>query len=327
MVKQNFKVKAVIFIFSLCMPLFLGAQSLYEMNELFNEGAKLYSEENYEGAIKAFEGCIDMGYSVEGEEAEDLRMKAESYIPGLYYKVAVKDLKSGEYEVAIESLKKTVEVANAYGDESTANNASDQLPAVYYTLGNRYLKDNNNEEALKYYNLALEEDPNYAKVYLAMSLLYKSTDDIENLKNSIDKCIEASNASNDRRTEDKARKLGRDYFLKLGLDESQNGDLDVAINHINVSIGFEEEQPQAYYLLASLYNKKGDYDAAIDIVNKGLQFEDQDNEKRARLYYEMAKAYQSKEDTEAACEFYKKAAYGAYTEQANYQVEHILKCN
>ena len=47
---------------------------------------------------------------------------------------------------------------------------------------------------------------------------------------------------------------------------------------------------------------------------------------QAKYYYELGNAFVGKSDNEAACDAYKNAMFGAYAENAKYQVETVLKC-
>jgi len=58
-----------------------------------------------------------------------------------------------------------------------------------------------------------------------------------------------------------------------------------------------------------------------------LKYEDNPAEAKARFYYELGNAYVGKGDNTSACDAFNKASVGVYSENANYQINEVLKCN
>ena len=135
----------------------------------------------------------------------------------------------------------------------------------------------------------------------------------------------AINANDENR--DKAVATTANYFLKEGATAKQSADYDKAIKQLNTSLEFDDNNTEAYYLLATIYNTQKNWDKAIEAAKSGLSRESSGGDESARFNYELGNAYFESGDKEQACNAYTKAAVGSYAENANYQIEHVVKCN
>ena len=93
------------------------------------------------------------------------------------------------------------------------------------------------------------------------------------------------------------------------------------------ALKYDPENIDTYFYLASAQIGAKSFDAAIESANKALELEGEDQEKNAKHYYNLGLAYKGKNDKNAACEAFNKALFGQFKENAEYEIEHGLKCN
>ena len=296
----------------------------------FNIGAGLVNSGDFKGAIAEFEVVITMADEV-GSSANDLKTKAQNQLPILHYQVATSLLKQKKYEEAVTYLEKTVQLAeNSGNNQSTKEKAFKLLPTILFQVGFQKYKEKNNTEALKYYQSAINYDPNNDNAYLGIGIIYADTNDEQKMVTNLQKAIEIGTAMNDIKTIETAQRKLSGYYVNIGnIDlsevESENPDYSFAIKNFEKAISYDPKASDAYYALASIYNKTLEFDKAIINGNKALENETQEI-KLALINYELGTAYTNTAEYEKACEALKKAMVGDLTERAQLKIEKVPGC-
>ncbi len=322
------KLSVIFFTLLMSMNLALG-QSLNEVKEAFNNGVSAIQSNSYEEAITQFNACLEMYSELDEEEAlegEDMIIQIESKLPTLHSQVAMDFVQAKDLDNAIAEFEKTVEVANKYNDEATAEKAQQIIPQLYYQNAAAKYKNKNFEGALADYNKATDLNPEYEKAYYMKSVIYKKIGDEASFIESTKKAIEYAQKNNEQTVLEKAKQSGNTYFLKKGDDAKSSEQYDDAKKYLNLALEFDNKDALSYYLLATVNNLQKNYDGAIEAASKALEYESDDDAKKARIYYEMANAMKEKGQNDEACAAYKNASHGAYKEAAEYQIVHVLKC-
>ena len=296
----------------------------------FNTGAGLVNSGDFKGAIAEFEVVITMADEL-GSSANDLKTKAQAQLPILHYQVATSLINQKKYEEAITYLEKTVQLAEGSGNNlATKEKALKLLPTLLFQVGFQKYKEKNNTEALKYYQSAIKYDPNNAKAYLGMGIIYADTNDEQKMVTNLQKAIEIGTTLNDTKTMETARKKLGGYYINIGnIDlsevDSENPDYSFAIKNFDKAISFDPKASDAFYTLASIYNKTLEFDKAILNANKALENETQEI-KLALINYELGSAYTNTAEYDKACEALKKAMVGDLMERAQQKMEKVPGC-
>ncbi len=291
----------------------------------YNGGLQVLQAGDYSAAVDSFKLCISIAKEL-GEEGDDIRIQAENQLPIVNYEIGRKLVSEQNYDSAIVKLKETVDIAKAFGTDADVKRVTDALGQVYYIQGAVLYKQGKFNEALDMFNKSLEINPNNSKALYMTALSYKSLDDDANLIDAVKKASEAAKADNDNRLAESSLKLGRDYFLIKANKAKDEKKYDEAIKYLKTSIEFDSENSTTYFLLAQTYGAQKMWDEVISSGNKALEYEKDTPTDKAKIYYEMGNAYMEKGENDKACDAFKKASYGAYKESAEYQVQHVLKC-
>jgi tetratricopeptide (TPR) repeat protein len=307
---------------------FVSAQSLEEARELYNSGGQATTDGDLETAIQNFEDCISICETLVEEEedmdAEDLLLTVQQNMPKLYWQLCQTKVKDKDYAAGLKYAKKAKSAAGEMNDEDIVSKASQLASKLYYSFSLSKYKSKNYDEALTQLDNSVNEYPENFKAHLLKVVILKETGNEDALIAATKEIMAIQKEDNNK---DKAVSITANYFYNEGVKAKQASDYDKALNNIDTSLEFNGENADAYYLKAAIYNAKQDWDNAVASVNTGLQYEEASADAKARFYYELGNAYAGKGDNAGACEAYGKAATGVYTENANYQINEVLKCN
>lgn len=310
---------------ALSLNSFAQAQTYEDAVKTFNEGYQLVKDGKAAEAKAKFFEVISISDKV-GEEAIEIKKKAESQIPALQYKIAGELYKSKNITGAIDAFQEAAELAKKFGDKSIETKVKGVIPKLYYSQGNSYFKQEKLEDAIQAYQKAIELEPNYGKAYYQIGLVYKKQDNLDLALENFDKAIEIGLATKDRVAAREAEEAARDLLIFKGAKEIEAKRFDSAIELLNKAINYDNESAEIYYRLAEAYNKKSVFDLAIEYANKALKFEKGGKTDRAKIWYELGYAYKNKGNKSAACEAYEQASFGQFKNIAQYEMENELKC-
>lgn len=235
-------------------------------------------------------------------------------------------MQAKNYEEAIEKFNLAIESAEKYGDSKVKEGSEKLLPQLHYILGNSFSKSKEFEKAHANYDMAIEYNPVYTKAFLGKGLVYREQEDLENMTATLEKVVELGLNSNDQQTVETAEKVLQNTYFNAAVIALSAQNMEEAEEALIKTIDYGNQSVDAYFQLARIFNSKQNFTEAINKVNKAIELETGDDVEKAKLYYELATSYVGLGDTTAACDAYKKASYGAYAENAKYQIEQVLKC-
>lgn len=323
---MSWKIKVFVFVFSLITGIGNSfAQTKNEAVEAYNVGLSMMKTDP-EAALESLNKAIEISEQL-GAEGEETREMAEALIPGIHYQMGVNLYKEKKLQEAAEQFEKTVEVAEEYGDTQTKQKAERIVPQLYFAVGNGLYKADEYDSALVYFDKATEANPSYEKAYFGKALTYRKMEDTEKFLEAIDNTIEAALQSNKGQIATKAEETARDYLLLRGQKAVQEKSYGEAAGMLDKVVVYDPDSKEAFYLLGLSHNALENWDKSMKAINKAIDLETGTGDDLAKLYYELGTAYYGMGDKEAACEAYSKAAVGGYKESAEYQMEHVVKCN
>ncbi len=325
MVTKSWKLgKKWIAIFLTLITLTGYAQTKNDAIAAYNEGVQLL-QSNAAEALAALEKCIGICQTL-GEEGDETRALAEIQIPKLHYRLARESLRAKNYVEAIDRFNNTIEVADKYDDIEVKEASLNYLQQLHYALAESYRKSKDFENAHANYDKAIEYNPNYTKAILGKGLVYREQNDTANMKTTLDKVIEVGLNINDLKSVETAENVLKNTYHNAAVKALSEQKTDEAEEALKLTIEYGNESADVYYHLAKIYNTKENFLEAMNLLNKAIELEEGGDEAKARLYFELANSLVELGDTTAACEAYKKASFGAYAENAKYQIEQVLKC-
>ncbi len=270
----------------------------------YNEGSKL-ANDNPAEAIKLLEEAVTIAEQLDSNGV-DIVEKASQKLPGLYYNVATDIAKAKNYSEAIVAYNKAKEVAEKYESKKTVKACNKMLPKMHFANGQTQLKAKSYDEAIASFDSALELKPNYTQAtYYKALATPKYKGDVNGAIVFFDQVIAKAEEAKDSRTGNKAKKAAYNTLVDEGKKLNKKKDFSGAAAALNKALAYAPEG-------------KGATDA-----EKAANL----NDKMAGLYFELGKAYWGQNKASDACGAFKKASYGKYKVNAEYQINNVVKCN
>ncbi len=284
----------------------LSAQTLTDVINEFNTGVEKLNNQEYEVSVEHFNRVISMASTV-GDEANDMKQKAEAQIPSAYYRQATVYMKRKQYDNAIPYLELTVQYATEYNNnEETKVKAAKYLPQLYVREGNQSWKNKNFDQAHDYFDKALAVNPNLYQAHQGKAMVYMDKDETESMLSEFTLAKEGATAKNDTKTVTKINAAIDSYYNKfiteeLEMVDPEDNDYSYVVEACENALGANPENPRALYHLALVANKKSESDKAVEYAKEALQYEDEGIWISA-INFELGTAYQNTNALDDACE-------------------------
>lgn len=302
----------------------LSAQTLTDVINEFNTGVEKLNNQEYEVSIEHFNRVISMSETV-GEEANDMKQKAETQIPSAYYRQATVFMKRKQYDNAIPYLELTVQSATEYNNnEEIKVKAAKYLPQLYVREGNQSWKNQNFDQAHAYFDKALVLNPNLYQAHQGKGMVFMDQDETDAMLGEFAMAKEGATAKGDTKTVGKINDVIDSYYNKfiteeLEMVDPEDNDYSYVVEACENALAANPENPRALYHLALVSNKKVEYDAAIDYAQQALQFEDEPVWVSA-INFELGSAYQNTAEYDKACEALKKVTEDPFLGRAEKKI-------
>ncbi len=302
------------------------AQDLNKAGEIFNAGNQALKDGNSALALEKYNQTIEMASKL-GAEGEQLVAGSKAQIPGIYAKIAADDYKAGNIDKAIAEYENAIKFGELYGTPEIVTKAKENMPKLYYAQGNDLYKAEKFTEALTSYQKSVDLDANYSRSIFGKGLVYSKLKDFDKMDEAFTQALVAAQAEGDPKMVDKINQSAKKLLQAEGATKLQTKAWDTSVKYLNMALKYDETNKDIYYYLGLAYNGLTKWDDAITATQKGLDLSPAENDEfKAKFYFEMGNAYKGKVQNDKACECFKKAAFGRFTENANYEVKTTLKC-
>lgn len=322
--KNSILLAAIVGVFSVTSSV---AQTYEDAILAFNEGTELVNNNNHTGAIAAFERVITLSDQI-GEEAADIKTRAQNQIPQLYFLIARDLYTSGSFLPAAEAFLAAAEQATKYGNEQIATRSQQAVPQIFLQQGTLYLRNENYESALEMFDEAIKYRPTYAAAYYNKGLVHRQSNDLEQALEFYDKAIQIGASSNERNVVENATNAARNFLLLRGVNQMEDRRYRPATELLRQALQYDDESSDVHYRLSEVYNKQALWDNAIASANRALELEQGGRTDRAKIYFELGYALKNKGGRDAAaCDAFSNAVFGPFRAAAEHEIEHELKCS
>ncbi|MFO7370015.1 MAG: hypothetical protein R6X09_07090, partial [Bacteroidales bacterium] len=205
------------------------AQEKNDAIVIFNQGVELMKA-NDPKAIETFEKCIALCEQI-GDSAADIRSKAVSVVPGLYYKNAYNLLKTDKnIPAAIAASKIALKVAEKYDDPNVVVSAEQLLIQSYTSMASDFITAKDNEKALQAFDSVLMINPEHLPSIYNKALMYRSMSETDKFSETIDLYIGKLKAAGDESKLEQPNKVARDYFRVAGGKANKANNLAEAVD-------------------------------------------------------------------------------------------------
>jgi tetratricopeptide (TPR) repeat protein len=330
---MNWKLKklSLLFVGIFIMGLSLNsvAQNDYNMEDAtrsIKKGDQKKRADDYPAAIDAFSECIEISNEI-GPEADKLRLDAEKKLVKSHLDYANELLKNDKFDESLKHYEKAVELAEKYNQDDYKAKAKKNIPKVYYAKGKGFISDGIYKEAVKNFNEAIKRDPDYGWAYVRKAQAYMKTKEEGKLIQIVDSAIAVGKRTGEENVVETAKKIGYKFFASDGIKALKGKDYETAAEKLQQAVNYNGS-PKIKHYLAMSYGQIKEYEKAIEYEKKAIEAlkDESSKEDMASYYYNLGTYYEGANDKAKACEAYSNAVYGDYKKNAEYKLQHELKC-
>jgi tetratricopeptide (TPR) repeat protein len=224
-----------------------------------------YKQDNYvksaEYLKRAFE--IDRNLAEKAVLFYEKLLEVENYSCYIFYTGAEELLNNGQIEKAIEFIEEAEEIED-----------SNYRAASYVLHGRIYMKEEDDDEAYRYFEKAIDFDENNAEAYLYLGEIFTNRNEFDkavfNLKESIS--------------------IKPDIFLGhklIGQNYLKAKKYDMAVESLEKASSINSNDPIVLYSLAYAYLQKEDYTRASNVAETILNLQEAKSDIKAEAYIIM----------------------------------------
>lgn len=304
---------------------FAEAQTRGEAVEAFNEAQDLIRAENYAEALEKFQEARSVAQNV-GADADDIRERAESQIPGTQLRIAMAAYQAREFRQAVDEFDKAADLADEFDNTEISQRVRGNVLVVLLQAGNSAFNNEDYDTAVEFYNEALERNANYPNPYYQLGLVERRKGNLDSALGFFDQAIQVGRAAGREEVAVNAEQSARNFLYQRGSELVEDGRYRQAIGLLERALEYDMNHADSYYRIAEAHNNLGNWNDAIASANRALELEDGSNVDRAKSYFELGVAYMNQDNTAEACSAFQNASYGSFRANAEYHLEHDLDC-
>lgn len=305
----------------------LTAQTYEDAVNAYNQGDELARGGKHKDAIAAFERVINISNRLSDGQGDEIKKRAQDYIPQLHFAFAAGLARDGKLDDAAKAFETTIAESQKYNNTNFAQRAQQGLLQVYSTSARQALQSQNYESALELYDKTIAIQPTFAQAYYNKGLALRNLSRADEALEQFDRAIQLAQASRNNQIVDAATNAARNQLLVSAAEMKEGKKYPEAIAFLNQALQYKDDDAELHYRLAEVFNLQAQFDNAIESANKALTLEKGGPVDRARIWFELAHALKYKNNVSAACEAYKNASYGDFRANAEHSMTHELKCN
>lgn len=228
-------------------------------------------------------------------------MKPEA---GKLFNEGNKLLKEGNYNGAVEKYNSALAIDKDY--------------RIYYQKGIALKSSQKYDDAKEAFNNVINAKKDFEAAYNALGGVYFAQGNYEKAAENFEKVLEFSKNNT---VKNKIKKNLSLAYTKIGQNAITSGNSAKAIENLKKAVENNNED-EAYLLLAKLYTELGNYDSALDAAQKALKYKASIS--KGGPYFYMGIAYKNKGDNAKAKEMFNQAkADASYRQTAEYELSLI----
>ena len=163
----------------------VNAQEKNDAIKLFNQGVEQMKSDD-PNALATFEKCVALCEQI-GDSAADVKSKAITVIPDLYYKKAYNLLMTDKkVNESIQAAKTTLKIAEKFQDPNVKESTEKLMIQAYTSMASGFVTSKENEKAIQAFDSVLAINPDHTASLYNKALMYRGLDNTAKFTESID---------------------------------------------------------------------------------------------------------------------------------------------
>ncbi len=263
----------------------VAAQSLEDAQAKYTEGMGKLKNKDFAGGAATLEEAMNMGFDL-GDEGLDLVKEIQKILPKAYVQAGVTDLRSGDYDGALKELQTAYELADLYGDVTTARQSSRAISAVYQTKGATAFNEKNYEDALVSFSKGYQQDPSNIKLALLTAKSYAELNKLDTALVIYNEVIATGEKNSKFEAEATEAKTDVNTYVLLAISAAAEAkDLDKVLELAKLA----PSSPDAALMSMQVANNEKNYKVIIDNADSAAAVQ-VDPAKKSDIYYMLGVA-------------------------------------
>lgn len=241
---------------------------------------------------------------------------------------ATEAAKAKNYTLAVQKFTEAAKGAKAEGDEAVERQARGVVAKIEYNLGRALHQREDYAKAMQHFTNGIEQDPTFAKNYLARAASMKKTADWDQAVLAYQQAMQVAEQNADSQTARAAETAIRDQYIYLasstlsrGGNRATRNDATEAVEHLEMLQMYVEPDADTYYYLAEANKVLGNFEQAVALADQGLEIHRGSRTDKAKIYFVKGEALMNSGQTEAAKEAFQNALFGSYRASAEHYIE------
>ena len=303
-----------------------------EAIQLYNQAQEMAGSDQFDEAIQLYRDALNISRE---NNLSDITELIEERLPKVYASKASNAYRTYQSERTIASIDQTIEafeesheVANEFGDNQVAQQATNAIPQLYYVRSILNFRQENYDQALADLDTALEMNSNYAAAQYQKAVVMKNMNpaDVDTWLAQYETAIQTAQQVNDTKTLNNATNGVRDELIFRAVNLSEDRQFSRAVELLNMAAEYDDSAYEVPYRLAEIANKRGNWSTAETEAREALELHTGGVADKAKIYFELGTALKGQGEFENACSAFENARYGDFTEPANHELQFELKC-
>ena len=291
------------------MALAAWAQGSADAVSAFNNGVVLKSQKRFNDAADEFKRAITLADGAGDPKLQNAAARAKEQMVACRLLAADSLYKKGDFAQAIAALDIAQASAKTYNDAANQKLADEAMPRMIFAQGISAMEDGNYEDALGFFDRSLKLNPAQSGALMYMGVCYIKLNNAQEALKFYEKAIQAAAAQNKPADAAQARKAASSYLFSLGQDAKDSRHYDRAYKYFAMLPKFDPQNGEAYLQMAISANYGKKYGDAIAAAQKGIEVEKRMLQ-TSQIAYQLAYAHEQNapESPDKACEYYQKSA-------------------
>ena len=264
------------------------AQDMTQAGELYQKATEAYQAGNEMEAVKNFKEALKIAEAA-GDDGIEMAQGCKDMIPQILMSAAGKMVAAKDYVKAEETYTEALNSATEYGNDAVAANAKTKLAQIPLQQGNDAYNAGNLEEAIPFFQKAIERDGSNAKAHLLLGMAYNKTGKDDEAEASLMKARELGDAN--------AEKVLSGMFVSGANEAMKAKKFNDAIAKAEKALAIGPNPTASLIAGMSAYQAKNFNKAITHLVNAPAS---------AQNTYILASCYESAGKKAQACATYKK---------------------
>ena len=242
------------------------------------------------------------------------------------YAQGIQAAKQNNPSVAYQQLERAQKLAQETDQSGAAQKISQYLSQLPKQWGNKALKNESYEEALRHFNKGIEHSPNQAYLYYGKGLALINLDRQDEAMESLTQAISKGEETGDMRSANLATTRIQDHFVAqasevLNTQNPSRQQANQAISHLDEMENYVDSNAKAHFYRATALFHLGQLEQAISTAEQGLGMHEGSRSSAAKYHFVIGEAQMQLGNTSAACSQFNQANYGDYSARAEHYLE------